>query len=79
MLKQEHKILKEEQIMEQIKLWGNRGDFPPEDLQIQLVRAIMQLSAYAADLKRITEGLKPIRPLESYPKNVLYHAIDQND
>ena len=44
----------------------------PESNDINLIRAIMNLGACVADQKRVIDGLKPIRPLESYPDPMAY-------
>jgi hypothetical protein len=62
----------ENKLRNQIDLWGTLPNGEPESNDIKLIRAIMNLSACVADQKRVIDGLKPIRPLESYPDPMAY-------
>lgn len=50
-----------------VNQWGTLPIDEDEEFEVKLMRAVMQLSACAADQKRALNGDAPIRPLDSYP------------
>jgi hypothetical protein len=62
----------QERIKKQIERWGSLPNGQREEMQIMMMRALMQLSACVADQKRVIDGQRPIRPLESYPDPLAY-------
>lgn len=56
-----------QRIKNQIERWGSLPNGQQEDMDVMMIRALMQLSACVADQKRVIDGGMPIRPLSSYP------------
>ncbi len=62
----------QERLQGQIDRWGSLPNGQKESREIMFMRAFMQLSACAADQKRVLDGGQPIRPLHSYPNPLDY-------
>lgn len=65
-------LVDEQRIKDQIDRWGTTPAGPPEQFDVKLMRALLQLSACVADQKRVLDGGQPIRPLDSYPDPLAY-------